>query len=249
MPGYYAQDVYGSGSDGGYDAGTGIPIVSPQEPESYGYNYNPEPNQMSGYSGDGMIPIGSASDWNERVGTTSRIGLGGSPTAVMGKPLPANSGARAGAISAFAPPFSVPTYNAPTYSPPEYDQSRQQFYTQRHAMPYMSDLRRTIRQAVSSARSVGSPVVSRYILEGAMAGAGSGMGKIMGEASEYGTKAYGEEYGRLLDSYKTQYEAERDAATKRYAAELMRYQNILNTWPGAIPMSQPVAGQAINQWQ
>ena len=82
-----------------------------------------------------------------------------------------------------------------------------------------------------------------------MAGAGSGMGKIMGQASEYGTKAYGEEYGRLLDSYKTQYEAERDAATKRYAAELMRYQNILNTWPGAIPMSQPVAGQAINQWQ
>lgn len=95
----------------------------------------------------------------------------------------------------------------PTYVAPKWDKKEIKKYSAQFSSPYITEIRRAIRDALLRSGSYSSPVLRRYAAGGAIEKASEGLGKVMSQATQYGTQAYGNEYGRLVDESKTNYMA------------------------------------------
>jgi hypothetical protein len=137
--------------------------------------------------------------------------------------------------------YVPPTYTAPAYNAPAYDQRKESAHAQKFANPYLSELRRSIRQAITRSGVSGNPILAKYGMEGAMESAGEGFGKVMSSAGQYGQQAYGTEYGRQLTAYdkgysaqtdtsRMNYQGQMDAAKIKYQQGQINYQQLVDVW-------------------
>jgi len=98
-----------------------------------------------------------------------------------------------------------PTLSLPTYKAPEWDETRDKYYSQQQSMPYVTEIRRAIKEAILRSGATTSPVLRRYMLGEVASNASSGLGKVMSQARQYGQQAYGNEWNRTADEAKTNY--------------------------------------------
>lgn len=125
----------------------------------------------------------------------------------------------------------VPTYTPPApYVAPAYDRRRVSALTQQQANPYVSNLHRTILEAIAQSRGESSPIISRYKNEGIMSAYGSSLGKVMGQAAREGANAYQPEYAGLLDASKINYTTQAQVERDKYQAAMNIYNTALSSY-------------------
>jgi hypothetical protein len=161
---------------------------------------------------------------NATVGANSRIGTGGSQgtgtkTSSPGGYSPAFN--YPGAIPDFVPPV----YKSPgAYTPPAWNERKVAAATQKAAFPYISEIRRAVRQAISRSGVSGSPIIQKYIMSGTMDAAGDKMGKAQEEAGKTGLAQYTAAYGRDLNAYNQNYQQMHDEAKMNFTTTLQAEQ-------------------------
>jgi hypothetical protein len=193
-------------------------------------------------SGDEAIGGGAGSTWSN----TPAIQYGGNVgygfnAPVPTKGIPADAGGAGGKKSAgsggaalsgatFPYPGTSPTFTAPTYTPPApyvapaWNERKVAYQTQKAASPYLAEIRRSIRQAITRSGVSGNPILQKYAVGGAMEAAGGAFGKVMGQAGDTGLKNYTAEYGRDLNAYNMNYGQSVDTAKMNYQGKMTEAQ-------------------------
>jgi hypothetical protein len=174
-------------------------------------------------------PIRSASGFNQVNTPASGAYGGGGGTKKTSSSQGIPSGDMAFAHPGAAPSFVAPTYTAPgPYVAPAWNERRVAYQTQKAASPYLSEIRRSIRQAISRSGVSGNPIIQKYAMGGAMDAAGDNFGKVMGQAGDIGLKNYTAEYGRDLNAYNMNYAQTQDVAKTNYQAKVSEAQANFN---------------------
>ena len=135
----------------------------------------------------------------------SGLGRTATPSGGYGSPIPAPDKTLQ-QYKNFAFQYPVPAQETyPTYTAPKWDESRVSKYASKFASPYISEMRKAIRDAIVRTSSTTSPIQRRYQLGGALEKAGEGYGKIMSQAGQYGAGMYRDEYSRAAEEGKINY--------------------------------------------
>ena len=202
-----------------------------------GYNSKPDvqpyysdTNPYVGKNYPAPVPYYDAASWgsssdmdkkNALVGTDSRIGVLGARTTPGGGGGGTGYGGIPMDYPSTVPKFVAPSYTPPpVYTPPAWNERRVGYQTQKAASPYLSEIRRSIRQAITRANASGSPILAKYQMGGAMDSAGDAFGKIMGQAGAEGRAIYRDEYGRDLNAYNMNYTRDQDIAKMDYTGRM-----------------------------
>ena len=119
--------------------------------------------------------------------------------------------------------------SSPIYTAPKWDESRVSKYASKFASPYISEMRKAIRDAIVRTSSTTSPIQRRYQLGGALEKSGEGYGKIMSQANVFGASQYQNEYNRLADESRINYTSGIEDVRTRNVANQQRYMAFYNT--------------------
>ena len=144
------------------------------------------------------------------------------------KSAKAGGGGSAIPTQTFGYPTSMPAPYVPAaYTPPAWDKRQVAYQTQKAAAPYVGEIRRAIRQAITRSNVSGNPIMSRYESGAALDAAGGAFGKVMGQAGDTGLKNYSAEYGRDLNAYNMNYNTNQQAAMANYTQKLAMFNQAL----------------------
>jgi hypothetical protein len=208
------------------------------EGETYGWGFPGITNTIPAPANNGATPTawgsawGSSDDWNKNVGANSNIGKagasGGGATAI-GSPVPQT--------------FDWNRIKAPVwegvgpYNKPGYDEGKVKKYSQQYAAPYLAELRRAIRNAITRAGVTGNPIVQKYASEGAIASGGEKMGDVLSRSMREGRQIYGDEYKGELASSQFAYQSAYQNALQKFQSEVGQYNRDLEGMykAGAVP--------------
>jgi hypothetical protein len=221
----------------GPDSTSGSTFSTGEEPGTMGYNTE---TQRGGIN----EPTGGT--WNSPVSWSNTpaiqydgsVGYGfNAPVPTKGIPADAGGGGGKKATSGggfggvtFPYPGTPPTFTAPTYTPPApyvapaWNERKVAYQTQKAASPYLAEIRRSIRQAITRSGVSGNPIIQKYAMGGAMEAAGGAFGKVMGQAGDTGLKNYTAEYGRDLNAYNMNYGQSVDTAKMNYQGKMTEAQ-------------------------
>jgi hypothetical protein len=200
--------------------------------------------------GDWVPPGGPQTDaWNARFNVDRAIPTSGYGTGSQRTSSGSTVGSSSGAP--ITPTFNYPTnqpapYVAPAYTPPAWDKRKIAYETQKAASPYVSEIRRAIRQAISRSNVSGNPILSRYESGAAMDSAGNAFGKVVGQAGDVGLKNYSAEYGRDLNAYNVNYQSQNQAAIANYQQQLAMFNQALAAYYKSPALSGSVANTVNN---
>jgi hypothetical protein len=191
----------------GYGGSTNSPGVAPRSALPQAQFSNNSSIKPSGYYG-----YGSSSGGGSRVGAI---------------PAPTKTLAQYRSLMDQIGSPVIETY--PTYTAPAWDDSKVSKYASKFASPYISEMRKAIRDAIVRTSSTTSPIQRRYQLGSALEKSGEGMGKIMSQANVFGANQYQNEYNRSLDESKVNFTSGMENTRARNTANQQRYMAFYNT--------------------
>ena len=222
---------------------TGVPRyeLAPGETYNQSYlDYIKNPNILKkGVEGDVLyepwsgplttLPPGSSDDGGGTGGGGGGPAVGGLANLSALSRVPEYQVPNIGNAPDYIPPSlrEMPGYNAPRWDENEIDA-----LTQKRAAPGLRALRNEVQRV--TARSYGSPQVTKMTLRDALQGYGSGVDRTLSGASQVARGEYGQKYGTQVDAAKTGLMAEsaRTAAANDAAREAARigYTGKMSEW-------------------